>query len=122
KPLGDNGTYLQHFTLVTGAKLGKGNSFAVSLVDEVVRFKISQDYVPLSFSASGTITAGPVFAGYGITAPEYKYDDYAGVDVKGKVVVVLRHEPQENDEKSVFSGTRLTSHAEIANKAINAKN
>ena len=43
-----------------------------------------------------------VFAGYGITAPEYHYDDYAGIDVKGKVVLVLRHEPQEYDENSVF--------------------
>ena len=45
-----------------------------------------------------------VFAGYGITAPEYNYDDYAGLDVKGKIVLVLRHEPQEFDDKSVFEG------------------
>jgi hypothetical protein len=42
--------------------------------------------------------------------------------VTGKVVIVLRHEPQENDDKSAFAGKQLTSHAEIANKAINAKN
>ena len=62
-----------------------------------------------------------VFAGYGITAPEYSYDDYAGLDVKGKVVLVLRHEPQESDPKSVFEGKTLTQHAQFAAKATNAK-
>jgi outer membrane receptor protein involved in Fe transport len=41
------------------------------------------------------VTEGNLDAGYGITAPEYNYDDYAGLDVKGKIVLVLRHEPQE---------------------------
>src|SRR4029077_54802 len=89
---------------------------------KTVRLKVQEDFVPLSFSANATAEPGLAFVGYGITAPEFKYDDYAGIDVKGKMVIVLRHEPQENDEKRVFSGTRLTSHAEIANKAINAKN
>ena len=62
-----------------------------------------------------------VFAGYGITAPEYHYDDYAGLDVKGKIVVVLRHEPQESDDKSPFEGKILTRHAQFANKAANAR-
>ena len=62
-----------------------------------------------------------VFAGYGITAPEYNYDDYAGLDVKGKIVLVLRHEPQEFDEKSVFEGKVYTAHSQIFSKAANAK-
>ena len=49
-----------------------------------------------------------VFAGYGITAPEYRYDDYAGLDVKGKMVLVLRHEPQENDEQASLPARTLT--------------
>src|SRR5207247_11201167 len=45
-----------------------------------------------------TVAAGPVvFAGYGITAPELGYDDYAGIDAKGKIVLILNHEPQELD-------------------------
>ena len=63
-----------------------------------------------------------VFAGYGITAPEYNYDDYAGIDVKGKIVLILRHEPQEFDEKSVFAGKVYTEHAQFFSKAANAKN
>ena len=63
-----------------------------------------------------------VFAVYGITAPEYDYDDYMGLDVTGRIVIVLRHEPQENDDKSVFEGRQLTPHAALASKATNAKN
>src|SRR5262249_23636234 len=67
------------------------------------------------------VAGGVVFAGYGITAPEYHYDDYAGIDVKGKIVLILRHEPQENDEKSPFEGKTLTRHAQFSSKATNAK-
>ena len=62
-----------------------------------------------------------VFAGYGITAPEYNYDDYTGIDVNGKIVLILRHEPQEFDEKSVFAGKVYTQHAQFSSKASNAK-
>ena len=62
-----------------------------------------------------------MFAGYGITAPEYRYDDYAGLNVSGKIVLVLGHEPQENDRNSVFAGANLTRHATIVSKAVNAK-
>jgi len=63
-----------------------------------------------------------VFAGYGITAPEHNYDDYTHLDVKDKIVLVLRHEPQEFDEKSVLRGKEPTAHASFINKAINARN
>jgi len=62
-----------------------------------------------------------VFAGYGITATEYSYDDYAGLDTKGKFVIVLAHEPQEFDEKSVFEGKVYTDHSQYYSKAANAK-
>ena len=52
-----------------------------------------------------------VFAGYGIAAPEYAYDDFKGVDVRGKVVMVLTHEPQEHDAASRFKGRYNTVHA-----------
>ena len=77
--------------------------------------------MPFNFSHSGPLAGAVVFAGYGITAPEYHYDDYAGIDVKGKIVIILRHEPQESDEKSVFAGKTYTEHAQFASKASNAK-
>jgi aminopeptidase YwaD len=122
KPAGDGGTYLQHFTITVGAKLGPDNSLAYESGATRKALTLEQDFVPFSFSESLQLQAPLVFAGYGITAPEFNYDDYKGIDAQGKIVVVLRHEPQENDERSVFAGKQLTTHAEIVNKAINARN
>jgi hypothetical protein len=122
KPGGDKGSYLQHFTLVVGAKLGRHNSLHYQEGAKTETLQVQRSFTPLSFSANSFIDAPLVFAGYGITAPEYRYDDYTHLDVTGKIVIALRHEPQEGDDKSAFAGKQLTSHAEIANKAINAKN
>jgi len=122
KPAGDDRTYFQHFSLVVGAKLGRKNSATFAQGTASTPLKVGQDFIPLTFSANATVTAPLAFAGYGITAPEYHYDDYRGLDANGRAVIVLRHEPQENDEHSIFLGNQLTSHAEIVNKAINAKN
>ena len=62
-----------------------------------------------------------VFAGFGITAPEFGYDDYAGLDVTGKAVLVFDHEPQEDDAGSVFHGTGFTLHAHTWTKTHNAQ-
>ena len=67
------------------------------------------------------LKAPVVFAGYGITAPEYSYDDYAGIDASGKIVLVFDHEPQEDDPASVFNGTGHTLHAGRAAKLRNAQ-
>jgi hypothetical protein len=75
----------------------------------------------LNLSSAGEASGNVVFAGFGITAPEYNYDDYSGLDVKGKIVLLLRHEPQEFDEKSVFEGKVYTAHSQIFSKAANAK-
>jgi hypothetical protein len=121
KPAGDNGTYLQRFMITVGAQMGPNNS--VTYQSGAIRTALAaQDFVPFSFSEAVTVQAPLVFAGYGISAPEFDYDDYKGIDAKGKIVLVLRHEPQENDEKSVRAGKQLTTHAEIVNKAINARN
>ena len=119
KPAGDGGTYLQHFMMTVGAELGPKNSLTFGSGKALT---VKQDFVPFSFSESVTLQAPLAFVGYGITAPEYRYDDYTGIDVKGEIVLVLRHEPQENDGKSVFAGKQFTTHAGIVNKAINARN
>ncbi len=61
------------------------------------------------------------FAGYGITAPEFGYDDYAGLDVQGKAVLIFDHEPQEDDPDSIFHGTGFTLHASAWTKTWNAE-
>ncbi len=119
KPAGKK--YLQDFPVTTDAALGKANRFQFTENGTATTLHFPDEFVPFNFSQTGPMTGAVVFAGYGITAPEYSYDDYAGLDVKGKIVLVLRHEPQESDAKSIFEGKTLTQHAQFAAKATNAK-
>jgi hypothetical protein len=113
--------FFQRFDVTTDAKLGKGNHLSIAENGKRKSFDVQKDYQPFNFSGNGKASGPVVFVGYGITAPEYNYDDYQGVDVKDKVVLILRHEPQEFDEKSVFAGKVYTRHATVDSKAINAK-
>ncbi len=74
-----------------------------------------------AFKHPVNITAPVVFAGYGITAPGLNYDDYANIDVKGKIVLIFDHEPQENDPQSVFYGIGNTKYATTRVKLLNAQ-
>jgi hypothetical protein len=116
-PAGDDGSYFQSFEVTTGAETGADNSLRLGETD----LNIDEDFVPILFSNTSQIEAPLVFAGYGISAPELEYDDYADIDATGKIAVVLRHEPQEMDAESKFSGAAFTSHASFVNKAINAR-
>lgn len=113
--------YFQRFAVTTNARMGSRNALSVTTPEGTQRLKAGADFQPFNFSATGRVRGEVVFAGYGITAPEYNYDDYAGLDVKGKVVLVVRHEPQEFDDKSVFAGKGYTRHAQLDSKAVNAK-
>ena len=119
QPAGVKG-YAQPFSVITGAQLKSDNTFAVQAADGKKQLKINEEFVPFSFSSSGEVNGPLVFAGYGATADEFHYDDYAGVDVKDKVVVVLRYEPSGFAEKSEHHG--LTQHSQLITKAINARN
>jgi hypothetical protein len=115
-------SYFQDFQLTTNARLGAGDRLSYSMDGQWKELEPKREFIPFNFSASGAFDeAGVVFAGYGITAPEYHYDDFGGVDVRGKYVILLRHEPQERDDNSVFAGRNFTSHAQFALKAVNAK-
>ncbi|HTT19066.1 MAG TPA: M28 family peptidase [Candidatus Sulfotelmatobacter sp.] len=114
-PAGVNG-YEQPFSVITGARLKSDNRCSLQTADKKQDLKIEQDFVPFSFSSSGQVNALLVFAGYGATAEEFHYDDYAGLDVKDKVVVVLRYEP------AGLSHHGQTQHSQLITKAINARN
>ncbi len=120
-PAGDDGTFMQRYDATIGVRLGEGTALAFDGIDGLGQLKVERDFVPFGFSENGTVEAPLVFAGYGITAKDLNYDDYAGLDVKGKAVLVLRHEPQQNDTSSVFAGTSWTDHAIFRNKAVNAR-
>jgi hypothetical protein len=66
------------------------------------------------------VSGGVVFAGFGITAPELNYDDYAGIDAHGKIVLIFNHEPQEADPNSAFNGIGNTRYANNNYKLFNA--
>ncbi len=119
QPVG--GSYFQRFPVTTQARLGSGNKLSLLLDGKKEPLGFEKEFIPLNFSSAGEVSGDVVFVGYGITAPEYNYDDYAGVDVKDKIVVILRREPQETDDKSPFAGRVYTRHAQFDSKATNAK-
>jgi len=120
----DGGPF-QKFKMTTGAKQGEGNTLAfVGPASDGeprrIELKPTEAFNPLAVGGSGKFDLPLVFAGYGITAKKEHYDDYAGIDVKGKAVIVLRHEPQQANPHSVFEGTDNSSYAPFRRKISNA--
>ena len=74
-----------------------------------------------SYHSDVDVTAEVVFVGYGITAPELHYDDYQGIDARGKIVLIFDHEPQETNPASIFNGTGNTRYATGRVKILNAQ-
>jgi Zn-dependent M28 family amino/carboxypeptidase len=109
KPAGDDGGYLQKVAF-TGVHTLPGTT--ASLQPEhggALKLKLAEDFVVTNQTqkANVEIDAPIVFVGYGIEAPEYHWNDFAGVDVKGKVVLVIVNEPPSKDPK-FFNGEALT--------------
>src|SRR5579883_2211674 len=112
KAAGDNGTFFQNFTLIGAApdasthlsaeRVGAGAGGAVA-------FKWLDDFVGVTFRQQPDVefSADAVFVGHGITAPEFQWDDYKGIDVRGKVAVLFTGEPPSEDPK-FFAGPALT--------------
>jgi Zn-dependent M28 family amino/carboxypeptidase len=101
KPAGDNGTYLQKVAF-TGVLTQPGSSMSlVPLHGAPIDLKLGDDFVTSNQTQTENvdIDAPLVFVGYGIDAPEFKWDDFKGVDVKGKVIVVFVNEPPSKDPK-----------------------
>ena len=118
RPGGDNGGYLQSFEVATGVNATQPTQ--LSMGGAVLA--LHEDWTPLGFSASGRASDEMVFVGYGVTAKDYGYDDYDGVDVRGKIAIVLRYEPPPKDDKSPFrKAPRYSSHATLRAKANNAR-
>lgn len=117
-PAGDNGKFYQSFS-ITSNRL-EDISFTLSSSGSTTKLKHNQDFALFYFTGANVIATQIVFAGYGITAPEYGYDDYADLDVKGKIVLLLRHEPRENEDGIAFEGKAPTIHALFEEKARNA--
>jgi len=109
------GSFFQQVNLNV-VSLGEQNGLRIRKNGLEKVYEIKADFTPFDMTASREVRAPVVFAGYGITAPEYKYDDYASLDVKGKIVFVLRHEPGEEDTSSVFKGKQATDYSNVGTK------
>ncbi len=81
----------------------------------VTELKLGEEFQPIRRGANGEASGGLVFLGYGISSDEDKYDDYAGINVEGKVVVIIRREPQ-NYDGGAFKGTATSTNAYIDRK------
>lgn len=112
----------QDFTIPGPPGLGapEKNSLTISAEDANRELVLGENYNPLSLGSSDSFSGQLVFAGYGITAPEFGYDDFEGIDVEGKIIIVLRKEPQQNLEDSLFDGTRNSQYAYFSTKEANA--
>jgi aminopeptidase YwaD len=98
--------YLQPFPYVASVSLGKNNLFFVNpgRADDTAQFLVGQDWMPLGFSSNGSIkNAEMVFAGYGISSSESKYDDYSVSDVKGRIAIVLAGTPDRDNPHGQFA-------------------
>jgi hypothetical protein len=116
-----NGSYFQHFSLCS-KNLGNENHLVVVKDGKETDYQIKTDFIPFEMTGDNRVEGELVFAGYGITAPEFEYDDFKNIDVKGKIILVFRHEPREKDSPStVFSGTEYTKYSSIAEKVKNAR-
>ncbi len=105
-------SYRQPFPVKTGVSLGSGNKL------EGVG---DGDWTPLGFSSAGAFAGPLVFAGYGIDATPIGYNDFEGLDVKGKVVLMLRYEPQEKDDSSKFDGRKPSRWSAMRYKVLQAR-
>ncbi len=97
-PLSGDG--LQRFRVTTGILPGKDNSLSI----DGKSFTPEEDFIPMAFSSNAGLDAGVVFAGYGfsINTDSLRWDDYRGLDVKGKWVLILSGDPEPEKTTSVF--------------------
>ena len=107
-------SYTQPFNIKTGIQLGPLNN----LIINKDTMAVESDYLPLFFSANGSFSGEVVFAGYGfqINEKELQWDDYKGLDVKDKWVIVMRHSPERNQPHSIYA-----PHSPLHKKMLVAK-
>lgn len=100
-PAMNNGSYFQDVPLLQ-AELGEKNFLAISQAgkNEAKEAVLKEDFLPSHLSANAESKGNLIFAGYGITAPEFEYDDYSGISAKGKIAVILGGDPESEDPDS----------------------
>ncbi len=115
EPLFEDG-FAQEFPFVKTIELTDNNSLTLTIKDTEVSPKQKDEYITVPFSGNADVSGKLVFAGFGISAPDLEYDDYEGVDVKDKIVIVFRNTPEPNVPHSEFD-----AHSPLRKKASVAR-
>ncbi len=128
-----DGKPFQTFNIPLGVKLGNESKNGLTILrrqdpqatqgndaSTPITGVLGQTFQPLGLGDSAKVQGPVFFAGYGITAPELSYDDYASIEARGAVVIILRKEPQGPEADKRFDGTRNTRHAYFESKIRNA--
>ena len=122
--------WFQSFELVAGLAVGQGNELVFQARgSSPVRLVLGSSYYPISTTPNDSPSVPStalddmpvVFAGYGISAPAFNYDDYAGLDVSGKAVLIFSHEPQETRRDSRLNGAQPIRETTLYAKAAAAR-
>jgi hypothetical protein len=114
KPAGDGGSYFQNFEMFT-ARLGPTTEFKT----ERGSLRMGSDYVPHYLSAKAEVEAPLAFIGYGVSAPQLKFDELAGVNLRGKIAVVIDRNPHADDFDAAFNRIH---HGDIGSVVTKARN
>jgi aminopeptidase YwaD len=111
-----NNNYFQEFSFIKTIELTDKNNLAFITSGNDIELNLNEDYITVPFSGNSNVNAKLVFAGFGISAPDLEYDDYDDIDVKDKIVIVIRNTPEPNVAHSGFD-----AHSPLRKKASVAR-
>ena len=114
----------QNFSIPGVPQLGTENSLVLSSEENPPQWKLKDDYTPCAFGGAGIFSAPVVFCGYGIIDPENQFDEFAGVDLQGKIALMIRRVPGQTKPGSLYvkpNGTVDVNRAALRTKLVNAQ-
>lgn len=117
---GPDGSYEHRFTL-QWSELAAGNQVRLKVAGAETDAKVLEDSMPLFFSPSARARGGVTFAGFGIVAPQLKWNDLEGGNIRGQVLLLLDGEPKPDDPRSIFDGVVNSIHSDPMRKALFAQ-
>lgn len=121
QPVNPDGSFFHGFDLVV-SRLAEGNKLSILHGPDSRQIgRPREDFYPLIFSADGEARGHVSFVGYGIHAPDLKWDDFAGRQVKGSILMILEGEPAPDDPKSPFDGLVTSEYANSLRKTLEAQ-
>jgi hypothetical protein len=119
QPAGPDGSWFQPFEVTVGKRVN--DELASLKVDGLGQtWHVRQDWIPFPFSEMGAVEGPLAFAGYGIQAPVYDFDDYMDFDASGKILLIFRFEPKADDPQAEFGGQTPSRFALFWRKAQTA--